>query len=141
MTFDERVNFYKKKSAEIGKSVLALCRDAKSFGTFALDCGDSYIMEFIPMFQAGISGAPVNANEDVVSQHHLVEEIDEISDYDFALIFRYEESDYDDIVLEEAKKYGENKYYITIKTNKENIGTMYSCFLSNFMKHNEFIKD
>jgi len=127
-----------KISRNVGRKIIQLARGKKSFGSFFLEGYSKEVMTYLPYFQHAIWGVPMNDNFDTW-EYHQFNQLDKVKNYDFAIIFKFNLGKKNDIFIEPAKEYGENKYFVVIQArNENNIGDIRSCFF-HFMEDNPYL--
>lgn len=125
----------------LGKKVMQLAEGKKSFGSFFLEDYNEEVMTYLPYFQQAVWGIPMNAENTIFWEYHKFNQLDQIKNYDFAIIFKHKTGTTNDIYIESAPEYGDNKYFIVIQSQEDrDVGSMMFPFMCQFMINNPYLK-
>ena len=130
------VQLLESKIENISEKIMKLANNKKSFGSFFISYNNKEVMTYLPYFQQGIWGIPMNKEKTIFWEYH--KDLSEIENYDFKLIFSFEESSNKDIVFKKFKMY-KNAYEISIRTKIDDLGDLLLPFITKLMQKNPYL--
>lgn len=140
MLFDDEKKKILSTSEDVGNKIIDFSKGMTSFGSFFLEGYSKEVMTYLPYFQQAVWGVPMNA-DGKIWEYHQFNQLNQIKNYDFAIIFKHQQGNTNTIFLEKAEEYGDNKYFIIIQTTEDkNVGELMTLFMHKFMINNPYLK-
>ncbi len=136
MTFMEEKAKLELQVKKIGKQLIELGKRKKSFGSFFLPYESEEVMTYLPYFQQAIWGCPMNKEKTIFWEYHR--DLLEIDNYDFNLIFVYEEANENNIILRKSNRFS-NAYEIVMQMSEKWVGSSMSIVIQNLMCENPYL--
>jgi hypothetical protein len=136
MTFMEEKTKLVNQVKQIGKQLIELSKNRRSFGSFFLPYESEEVMTYLPYFQQAIWGCPMNEEKTIFWEYHR--NLSEIDNYDFKLIFIYEEANENNIILRESNRFS-NAYEIVMQMSEKWVGSSMSIVIQNIMCENPYL--
>ena len=136
MTFMEEKTKLKFQVKEIGKQLVKLGKNKKSFGSFFLPYKSEEVMTYLPYFQQAIWGCPMNKEKNIFWEYHR--DLSEIDNYEFKIIFVYEKAIENNIILRKSKQFL-NAYEIVMQMSEKWVGSSMSIVIQNLMQENPYL--
>ena len=130
------VQLLESKIENISKKIMKLANNKKSFGSFFISYENKEVMTYLPYFQQGIWGIPMNKEKTIFWEYHR--DLSEIENYDFKLIFVYEEANENNIMLRKSNQYS-NCYEIVMQMSEQWVGSSMSIMIQNLMRENPYL--
>lgn len=128
-----------EKSVKIGKELVRLAKNKKTFGSFVDSNYPHTVKDVFPWVEQGLWSMPMG--EDFFNQRfeNNHEDLSKINDYDLSIIFMYQNGDCNDLYL---KKRSNNIYECVVQTLSDDEFThkFYGDVASGFCQENPYVR-
>ena len=121
---------------EIGRQLVKLGKNKKSFGSFFLPYKSEEVMTYLPYFQQAIWGCPMDYEQTVFWEYH--KDLSEINNYEFKLLFVFELSNEVNIILRKSNNYFD-AYEIVMQMPEKWVGSAMTIVIQNLMCNNPYV--
>jgi len=126
-----------EQSKNVGKKIVELGNNKKSFGSFVKIYDNEDLMKIFPWIEQGLWNFPMNKNFRIMFKNYH-EDLTNIDNCDLSILFVHQFGDSDKVFLKHEKN---NIYHCVIQSKTiESLKKNYADIITGFCQDNPFVK-